>query len=881
MVIRTQIYLLLFIFVNTIAFAQTDTTATSLNILADSILQQKADTLFVDTLTQTKDSLKVQTAVSYDLKMAKDTLEAPVKYSASDSMVYDIANEKIYLYGSAHIEQDKLNLDAERITFNYTAKTVNAIGVEDSLGNWKGKPLFKDSGQEFESDEITYNFDTKKGKIRQLVTQQGDGILIGEQVKKNENDEMFVQDAYYTTCNLEHPHYKIKVNKLKVIPKKLIVSGPAQLEIADIPTPLILPFGIFPLMEEQTSGVIFPSYGYAPANGYYLQRGGWYFAMGEYIDLALTGDIYSQGRWRLNAASRYKKRYHYTGNFNLEYGVVPSGRSFTSSFQKSRQFSVRWSHNQDPKSIPNSTFSSSVNFGTSSYNREFETSNEQVLTNTLSSSINYTKSFVGSPFRMTLNATHSQNTNTNLVDITLPNFSLDMSRINPLKRKKQIGKQKWYEQIYLTYNMDAKARVNAPDSVIFTNKIWDEVRSGMQQSASTGLNFKVFKYVNVSPNVNYREIWSLRTTRKEWVGEETYVLNPETDEIDTLPPYLNEFLVDGFTAGRQLNGGVSLTTKIFGMKEFRKGSIKAIRHEMTPNVGFTFTPDLSGDAYRMVQRNEAGDSTTYSIFEGGIYSGPNRARSASLSFGVNNNFQMKVVSRKDTTEDFKKIRILDRLNFSSSYNFLADSLHLAPINFNGGTNLFNKLRLDFGGSWSAYDWDADGGSLKDFIWTTSNHKQFLRLNSFRLSLNTSLSSKEIQKLTSKRGSSGEREEIQNNPNEFENFNIPWNFTVNYTVNLRKTRQDSIETNQVTQTLNFNGNLNLTEKWRLGFNSGYDFTNKALSRTTLNVSRDLHCWSMSFFISPIGTYKNYNFTLAVNSAVLQDLKLTRRRNWRDF
>ncbi len=879
MIIRIQIYILLSVFVNLPLFAQTDSTATSLNEFADSLLQQKADTLFTDTLSQSKDSLKVQTGVSYDLKMAKDTLEAIVKYSASDSMVYDIANERIYLYGSAHIEQDKLNLDAERITFNYTARTVNAIGVQDSLGNWKGKPIFKDSGQEFESDEITYNFDTKKGKIRKLLTQQGDGILIGEQVKKNERDEMFVQDAYYTTCNLEHPHYKIKVNKLKVIPKKLIVSGPAQLEIADIPTPLVLPFGIFPLMEEQTSGVIFPSYGYSPDAGYYLQRGGWYFALGEYLDLAITGDIYSQGRWRLNAASRYKKRYHYTGSFNLEYGVIPSGRTFTDAFTTRNQFSVRWSHSQDPKSIPNSTFSSSVNFGTSSYNREFETSNEQVLTNTLSSSINYTKTFVGSPFRMSLNATHNQNTNTDIVNITLPSLSLDMSRINPLKRKKQVGKQRWYEQIYLTYGMDAKASVSAPDSVIFTNKVWDEVRSGMQQNASTGLNFKVFKYVNVSPNVNYREIWSLRTTRKEWIDEETYMLNPDTDLIDTIPPHLEEFLVDGFAAGRQLNGGVSLTTKIFGMKEFRKGSIKAIRHEMTPSVGFTFTPDLSADTYRDVQINEEGDSTTYSIFEGGIYGSPNRNRSASLSFGVNNNFQMKVASRKDTTEDFKKIRILDRLNFSSSYNFLADSLHLAPISFNGGTNLFNKLRLDFGGSWSAYDWDEDGGRIADFY--LKNTGKLLRLNSFRLSLNTSLSSKEIQKLTSNRGSDAERDEIQNNPDEYTNFNIPWNFSVGYTLNLTKTRQDGVEENRVTQTLNFNGNLNLTEKWRIGFNSGYDFTNKALSRTTLNVSRDLHCWSMNFFISPIGTYKNYNFTLQVNSAVLQDLKLTRRRNWRDF
>ncbi|MFK7903468.1 MAG: putative LPS assembly protein LptD, partial [Chitinophagales bacterium] len=443
-----------------------------LNAVADSILQQKADTLLVDTLSQTKDSLKVQTTTSYDLKIAKDTLEYPIDYSATDSMVYDIANEKMYLYGTAAIKQDQINLDAANITLNYTEKTVNAIGVKDSLGDWQGKPLFRDDGQEFESDEITYNFETKKGKIHQLVTQQGDGILLGKEVKKNENDEMFVKDAYYTTCNLEHPHYRIKVNKVKVIPKKLIVSGPAQLEIADIPTPLVLPFGIFPLMEKQTSGLIFPTYGYSPNEGYYLQRGGWYFALGDHLDLAVTGDVYTLGTWRMSAASRYKKRYHYTGSLRLQYGNVNTGRRFESSFSKRKQFSVTWSHSQDPKSIPNSTFSSSVNFGTSSFNREFETSNEQVLNNTLSSSINYTKNFVGSPFRMNISATHNQNTNTDQVNVTLPNFGLDMSRINTFKRRQQVGKQKWYEQIYLTYNMDARASVSAADSVIFTNAVW-------------------------------------------------------------------------------------------------------------------------------------------------------------------------------------------------------------------------------------------------------------------------------------------------------------------------------------------------------------------------------------------------------------------------
>ncbi len=878
MIIRFQTYILFSVFLHSIAFAQTDSTTTSLKTVADSILQQQVDTLFVDTLSQNQDSLKVQTGVSHDLKMVEDPLEGEVKYSASDSMVYDLKNEKIYLYGSANVEQEKLNLDAAKITFNYLGKTVHAIGTQDSSGDWSGKPIFKDSGQEFQSDEITYNFDTKKGKIHQLVTQQGDGILLGEQVKKNENDEMFVKDAYYTTCNLEHPHYRIKVNKLKVIPKKLIVSGPAQFQIADIPTPLVLPFGIFPLMEEQTSGLIFPSYGYTPADGYNLRGLGWYFALGDYVDLAVKGDIYTSGTWRMNAKTNYRKRYKYNGSLTFQYGSVSTNRRFTDAFRKTRDFSVTWSHSQNPKSIPNRTFSGSVNVGTNSFNREFEVSNEQVLTNTLTSSINYTKTFVGSPFRMSLTASHNQNTNTNIVNITFPSFRLDMSRINPLKRKKKIGQERWYEKIFLTYNMDAKARVSTADSILFTNAVWDQVRSGMQHSASTGLNFKMFKYVNVSPNISYRELWSIKTTRKEWM-EEDFVLNPETNEIDTIPAFLNEFTTDGFEAGRQLTSGVSLTTKIYGMREFKKGNIRAIRHEMTPKVGFNFTPDLSASTYRTVQNNEDGSTTDYSIFEDGIYSRPNQNRSASLTFGVNNNFQMKVVSRKDTSEDFKKIRILDRFNFSSSYNFLADTSRLARISFNGGTNLFNKLQLNFGGSWSAYDWDNNGRQLQDFYF--SNTQKLLRLQNFRVALSTSFSSKELQNLSSNRGASGEREEIKRNPERYDNFNIPWDLRVNYTLNISRLRSDGESSNRTTQTLNFSGSLNLTEKWRMNVSSGYDFTNKALSRTTLNVSRDLHCWSMQFFVSPIGTYKSYNFTLQVKSAVLQDLKLTRRRNWRDF
>ncbi|OWY22804.1 LPS-assembly protein LptD [Sphingobacteriales bacterium UPWRP_1] len=832
------------------------------------------------------DSLK-NTADTVQLKIAEGAIKDKVTYSARDSIVYDVTNQKIYLYSKAKIKQADMAVSAADIVLDYTQKTIKAAARTDSLGNLSDIPVFTEGGREFQSDQIVYNFDTRKGRLTHLVTQEGDGYLRGEVVKKNENNEMFGRNAFYTTCNLEHPHFKINVNRVKIIPDKLIVSGPAQLILEDVPTPLFLPFGIFPIAKGQRSGVLLPAYGYSPNRGFYFQGGGYYFGFNDFVDLALTGDIYTNGSWRVNASSGYRKRYKFNGNVSIDYGINKDGDRITTNYTERSNFFVRWLHTQDAKARPNSTFSANVSFGSSGYNREFEVRNASVLTNTLSSSINYNAGIAGTPLRMAINARLDQNTNTQLVNLTLPSFRVDMSRQFPFARKVQTGGARWYEKIGITYSMRAEARSTVTDSLLFTQTALKNAKYGIEHTAATSTNFNLFKYINISPAINYAEAWYFSTTQKQWIPDTTYqtitLPNGETT-IDTLLPRLEVLTNNGFRrAVKQLNSSVNLTTKLFGFLNFKNGKIRAIRHEVTPSVSLNYQPDFGTDFwnyYRYVQNNAKGDSTRYSVFEGAIFGAPSGGAVGSVGFNLNNTLQMKTFSAKDTTNNGeKKINLLDRLNFSTSYNFLADSMRWAPVNFSGGLTLARKVQVNLSGSLDPYAIDNNGRSIAQSQW--QQQKQLLRPANFNLTVATQFSSKELETLTAKSGTEQEKEEVQNNPDAFMNFNIPWRISLDYTLSLRPTRRNGQDTTLVTQSLNFSGEVNLTPKWRVAFNSGYDFAFKKLARTTLDITRDLHCWEMLLTLAPTGAYRYYVFTIRVKSALLQDLKLTRRRFWQDL
>lgn len=837
------------------------------------------------------------------LPIADNGIDAPVKYSATDSIIYDVKNKKIYLYTNATVIQDPTSLSAARITIDQQTKLVQATYSTDTAGRTSGKPFFTEGTHQFQADGLTYNLNTRKGKIQHLVTKEGEGFLQGEQVKKNARNEMFVKDAFYTTCGLEHPHFKIAVNKVKLVPDKLIVSGPAQLIIEDVPTPLILPFGIFPIEKGQRSGVLLPSYGYSPTRGYYFQGGGYYFGFSDYIDAAITGDIYTNLTWRVNVSSAYKKRYKYSGLLAFDYARINEGDRLSPTFSNSRTFLVSWYHAQDPKATRNGTFGADVRFGSNRVNQEFGLNNATVLSNTFTSSLNYRRSFAGTPFSLSAGARLEQNNNTRLINLTLPQLSVNMSRINPFKRKIAVGQQRWYEKIGLTYNLDAQLRASLPDSVLFGGSSWgNALQYGLKHTAALNTDFRLFKYLNFQPSINYSESWTWQSIEKEWIPNETYrdtIINGELT-TDTIAPYLKTRIINGFKRSMQFSTGVSMTTKLYGLLQFKRGKLKAIRHELTPTIGFSYRPDFGAppfDYYKTVQNNINGSTTEYTIFERNIYGSPPNGAAASINFSLQNNLQMKVFSKKDTTEkQEKKVILLDRLSLTGSYNFIeTSSFNWSRIAIEGSKNLFNnRFTVLVRSTFDPYALDSIGTRIPELQW--KQNRRLARFESLTLNFPLSISSDMLRK-GGRAGQSGgraqirtagptptdqEQRDVNENADDFVNFNIPWTFGIDYTFALNaqrlKTGKDTLLT---TQTLNFRGDISLTPKWKVRFDSGYDFVNKAISRATIDIYRDLHCWEMNFSIAPIGAYQHYLFTLKVKSAILQDLKLTRRRYWRDF
>lgn len=874
----------------------------ALNRVGDLHAQSKSFFYAKDTL---KASVSAQIAISDSSKLQRDSLQLPtaknsikekVEYNANDSIVYDIKNKKMYLYDGARLGQGKMELKANHIEFDQENKLVHATFTTDSLGEAMGKPLFSEGTHQFEANDILYNMDSKKGKIKQLVTKEGEGYLRGEEVKKNQHNEMFARRAYYTTCSLEDPHFKIQVGKVKIIPDELIVSGPAQLIIENVPTPLVLPFGIFPLTKEQKSGVLLPAYGYSPRRGYFFTGGGYYFGFSDYMDLALTGDIYTNLSWRLNASSAYKKRYKFGGFLELNYAVNREGDPIEPDFTSTNNFFVRWGHSQDPKASRNGNFSADVNFGSARYNREFGVSNNAVLTNTLTSAITYRRSFTGTPLSMSIVSRLEQNTNTNITTITLPNLNLTMSRIQPFKRKMQTGMERWYEKIGVTYNMDALAKISAPDSMLFAGKAWDKIQYGLKHQATTSTDISLLKYFKIQPSFNYSETWQWKTIREQWLHYETYrdtIINEEA-VVDTIPPHLETRVIDEFKRGMQFNGGASLSTRMYGILSFRRGKIKAIRHEIRPSINFSWRPDFGAapwNYYRTVPISTTGKTKEYSIFQQSVYPGPANGKQSSLNLSIGNNLQMKVFSKKDTSgKNERKITLLENLTLSGGYNFADETgFPLSQIALRGNTKI-GATSVNFDLLFDPYTINESGTRKPIYLW--NQKRKLLRLQSLTLRFPLSFSSAKgfgsasgVSSISSASANAlaanGMGDEFLNPPADFIDFKVPWSISGEYYLGIVFSKKAGKDTSIIQQTLNFDVDMNLTNKWKLRVSSGYDFTQKSITRTTIDVYRDLHCWEMMFNISPFGAYKNYMFTLRVKAAVLQDLKLMRRRYWRDL
>jgi len=836
--------------------------------------------------------------VSEDTLTQKSEIETTINYSAKDSIFYDLKSQKIKLYGDSKIDYGEINLEAYEILVDWNDKTLDANFILDSTGKKMGKPIFSEGNQSYETDKITYNFDSRKAKIKGIVTQLDDAYMQGEDVNKNEEDELFISHAMYTTCNLAEPHFHISSSKIKVIPGKKVVSGPFHLKFGDVPTPLGFIFGMFPQPKKKISGLIMPNYGEEKRRGFYLRDGGYYFAISDYLDLRVTGDIYSKGSFGGTIATNYNKRYSYNGSLRFNYNKSKLG-----DFENpatSNDFSLSWSHTPDSRG-KSSRFSSSVNFQTNSYNQNknlvYSNFNESINAQ-FNSNISYSKTFSG-PFNLSANLRHSQNVQTKKVNLTLPDVSYNMSRIYPFKNLGKLGKTP-LGKLSISHRFTGKIELsngsvgnslsglniinssnNFSEQIDFNmeniNSIIDRSKIGGKHTIPISTSFNLLKYFTVSPSMNYNELWYLKKLDYTFNEDENGI------QVDT---------TNAFQRAWSYSTALSLSTRIYGTVFFKKGKIKAIRHVISPEISMSFSPDFTKSKfgyYENVQINNEGDTKLLSKYENFLFGAPRIGSSASMNFYVGNNLEMKVLDKNDTISGTRKIKIFDNLSFSTSYNFLADSFGLAPVRFSTRTSFFKRLvNLSISGNLDPYTFRLDSINENDVIYqrrinelAIKNNQGIGSLAFINMALGFRFSANDFRREDEDRESSfGTREEldyINSNLAEYIDFNVPWSLNASYNLNRRKI---GYRDPTITQTLTFSGDISISEKTKLSFRSGYDFKFKMLTQTSINATRDLHCWRINFSWVPFGRFQSYNLTINAVSALLQDLKLEKRSRFFD-
>ncbi len=825
-------------------------------ITTHSYSQAKTATFDTDTVKSTKDTVKK--AVDQD-----SFLKEKVTYDAKDSMLIDMANQKAYLYNNAHVAYQDIKLEAGYIEIDFGKDLVFATSIKDSAGKDSQLPVFLQAKDKFTAGKITYNFKTKKGKINDVITQQNDGFIHGRDIKKDTSNICYVAHGKYTTCDAEHPHYYIGAKQIKVIPDDKIVTGPACLYIADIPTPLVVPFGLFPNKKGRASGILIPSYGESAGQGFFLKEGGFYFGNSEKFDLALRGDIYGNGSFGLSANSSYAERYDYNGRVNIKFSEFVTGQRELPNATIQKLFFINWNHIQDPKSHPSSRFSASVNAGSSKNSKYNGAPTGDYLTNTFSSNIAYSKSFQGTPFNFSANLRHTQNTQTKKIDASLPELSLTMNRIYPMKSKSSTT-NKWYEKIGMSAALSARNDISAYDSTFFTNRTVQQMKNGVHLAIPISTSLNVLKVFTLTPSINMGSSMYFQTLHQHYDSNVNYVFQ------DT---------VNGVKLANDFNVSTALTTHLYGDYFFKTKHLKQIRHVATPAITATYRPDFSEGQYGYYHYAE-GDVNhampQYSIFQNGIYGSPGAGRSALVAFSLNNTLEAKTKQQSDSGVVFKKVSLIDNFGISVAYNAAAATNKWTTINLNGRTRLFKKLDITAGATLDPYVMNHVGGDSAAYL---SSDGHFTRLTAGAISFSTSLRSKEkpsTPKPASPIATQDEMDYIRMHPEAYVDFDVPWSLNIYYNLNYSNTINKT-----VTQSATFNGDLSLTKKWKISLTSGYDFTSKKLTLTSINIYRDLHCWEMKFNWVPFGFRQSYSVDILVKSAVLRDLKLSRRKDWYDY
>ncbi len=799
-------------------------------------------------------------------KKSKSMLEMPIDYQAQDTIKVFIRKKKEVLIGNAKVSYQNMELAADYIEIDFNKGEVFATCKPDSTGQMSGFPVFKEGPDQFEAYSIRYNFNTKKGLIHDVVTEQDGGFLHSSTTKKHSANIIDIKKGKYTTCENEHPHFYIALSKARIIQNEKIVAGPAYLVIEDIPTPVAIPFGYFPFTKEKASGIIIPSYGDSRERGFYLTNGGYYWAGTDYFDFRILGSIYTKGSWDLEARSRYKLRYKFGGVLAFKTEKIVIGEKGTSDRQVRDGYVFTWNHNQDPKANPYQRFGANVNLRSTSSNI-YSTNLNNYIQNTVSSDISYQRTFSGTPFSLSANAKHVLNTIDTSVTLTLPTATLNMTRQTPFARKERIGKQKWYETIGITYNANLQNTAKMHERDFFTNRMNDKFKYGVNHNINSNASLKVLKHINITPQASYKERWYFEQFNKKFIKGTMH------DSLMIDPPIRDTVIADtsqGFYRVWDYNTSVSMSTMIYGMFKFHpKLPVKAIRVVHKPSISLSYKPDFGEQKYGYYNHDTIA-ALNYNRYAGSIFGTPSVGESKSISFSLNNNVEMKVRTRKDSLNDSKKITIFDAIGLSTNYNAAIDSLNWSPLSFNARTKLFDFLNFNLSGSMDWYTFDEVAmRRINKFQYKVD--KKLGRLTSVNFTANFSLNSTSF-------GDKNERVSLDPyDYNYYYNyFDIPWSISVGYTYSYAKPDTKK----RVIQNVNISGDFSVTNKWKISYSTGYDIERKQISLTNLGITRDLHCWIMRFEWVPFGERQSYFFTIGVKSSILQDLKFDKREYYFD-
>ena len=858
-----------------------DTVPTKIKLNRRDTISPKGN---IDTsLSNKKDSVqKIDT-----INISKDSLDAPIKYEASDSGVLIIPTKEFILYGKAKVSNKDVNLDAATIKYNSGTQLVQAYGAKDTTGNPYSKPNLTQGQTKTISDSILFSLKSLKGLTKNTYLQDGEMYINAQVLKKVNSTDYYGYRARFTTCNLDTPHFAFRARRIKLVTNKLAVTGPTTPEVEGVPIPIGIPFGIFPLAQGRHSGVLPPAFAMSESYGLGLEGLGYYKVVSDYLDVTTRSNLYSYGGWSLSVNPKYMKKYRYTGNLNVTFqhtkslNTATEGGFVPDEFTTVKTFMINWSHSQDQRVRPGTNFSANVNFGSTKYNSLVLNNPFVNFQNQISSSINYSKNFKDKA-NISLSFDHSQNSATHLVNMILPTVTGSVVTFYPFQKKEMVGTPKWYEKLGIGYSGNLSNQLAFYDTAFNFRRMLDTIQWGATHSIPISLSLPSLGPVTISPSISFAQKWYGQTMFRKW--------DSANSKVDTV-------IHKGFYTANQASIGISANTRIFGTYLFnKKSNIVAIRHEMRPSIGFSYTPDLnSQNFYRTkVDTFGGGHFQSFSKFDGVTPGAYAEGNSGSVSFGVDNTLEMKVRDLQDTSKHdaTKKVKLIDGFGFNGSYNLLADSFALSNISFYARSTLFKVVNITSSFTLDPYAVDKYGNDLKSYYWNGKG-LNFGRLTSGNLAISTSFKSKTKDGKASKDSipldpfmtPEEQQQQLQyarSNPAEFTDFNIPWTISFSYSLNYSKQLQPNYSYKDVfTSSVNFNGDFSLTEKWKMGATGYYDFTQNKLQQLSMFITRDMHCWQMAINVSPIGLFRSFNITLSPKAGILRDLRINRSRYFSNY